>query len=937
MKGKSWFLHRSFSRYRLVQGRYIDVDPFRFTKSWFSTRKSGGVNEFDLGAQLAQRIVNLADSPRDFTNIFSLLDSSDSETEITLNEKVFHKFLHRLIKSGNSSLAVKLHRDRRFSSIFNKNIPCKSLMITAFGQTNNFNEALNSFHSCNPKDSFALNNLLQACINCGQYETATKTFTHPDYSQLANVVTYTIALKAYGKLKRLDEAVQLYHSMEEKGIPPNERSLANMLNIFFEQGEYQRAIDFFQSQTNRKVKPDVVTSSIIMRCYGKQGNVKKAIELYEWMVSNKVPIDQRTICTILQVCIDNNSYEESIQLYEQIKDKDITSNQIIWTAYAKLGRKSEALKFRDPQIKDTVALDKFGSDTLLKTYLRSGNFQDALSLYDNKTNLNQVFPDIQLFTEFLHTCAESDKPETAIKLFHNTVPSIYGHNVFLYAGAIKAYGKLGQVHDAFRLYDILLSENILPNSRILNDLLNVCIENDDCKLAINLFLAAHHNRIADVVTCNLVIKAYGRLNQLSDAINLYKSMPSKHLIPAETSLNAILMACLENHAYSRAIHLFYEWKQTQTQTQPNETSYILILKAYGKSKQVTEALNLFYSLFKSPIKPTSQIFSVLLTVCSDAGQYDTVIKLFINPLYKKLHDVTAYNIVIKVYGMWHKVGNAIRLYDSMAQSNIRPDQHTVSAILQACIKNNASKRAIEIFSTISAPNLINCNIAMNAYGKVGRLIDAVELFRSLINEKRADSYSFDTILRQCYENRDYALQIRIYEEFQKTLKSTSESYNKVISGYIRLGRYSNAKILLKTANNNQMKIYRAVFNSLLEAYLDGGQYESLIELFEDPQFTHIKGAVSYSTAINAYGKLGKVDQAVKTFELMIPNGVDLNSNVFTSILDVCMKHDQYEVALALFEDPQYQHYIDRHSHSFLSLAYQKLGKQVPHSLTHINV
>ncbi|KAK8647939.1 hypothetical protein V6N13_121663 [Hibiscus sabdariffa] len=91
------------------------------------------------------------------------------------------------------------------------------------------------------------------------------------------IVSYNTMINGYCKVKRLDEAMELFHEISRKGPIPNKVTYNTLMQSMFRLGRVSTACEFLRKMLASGQVPDIVTCSILLDGLYKTGKLEEAL------------------------------------------------------------------------------------------------------------------------------------------------------------------------------------------------------------------------------------------------------------------------------------------------------------------------------------------------------------------------------------------------------------------------------------------------------------------------------------------------------------------------------------------------------------------------------------------------------------------------------------------------------------------------------------
>ncbi|XP_056682574.1 putative pentatricopeptide repeat-containing protein At5g08490 isoform X2 [Spinacia oleracea] len=524
-----------------------------------------------------------------------------------------------------------------------------------------------SFCEINDKDVISWNALIAGFSESGFCNDAYVFFRHmllgpvaPNYATLASIlpVCATLDRDIAHNLGRELHAYALRHSELQKDV-----FVVNALMSFYlRMGVLEGAEALFAGMTSR----DLVSWNVIIAGYASNNVYSKAVHLFHNLVSEKMlKPNSVTLISVLPAC----GHLQNVQMVKQIHGyifqfpalyADTAVNNALISSYAKCGDLDSSFRtFRIISQKDLISwnsmLDAFaesGWESRLVNLLHQMFEEDfgpdsitILTLIRFYGSVSRLYKIREVHGYLLRAC-----------LCQNTTQPTLGNAL------LDAYAKCGYMDYARKISGILLSEGRLKW--------------DAAKPGSVSFECVSQN---DLMTSNLLIRAYVENNCLEQAVALLSELQVKGVKPDATTIMSILPMC----AKMASAHLLRQ------------------CHGYMIRARIDDV----------------QLGGTMIDLYSKCGSLSLANKLFWSSSHKDLVMITA---LIGGYAM-HGLGKeALVLFSHMLVLGMKPDHIALTAILSACSHAGLVDEGLKIFHSIE--KVYGVKPTMEQYGCVVDLL-----------------------------------------------------------------------------------------------------------------------------------------------------------------------------------------------------------------------
>ncbi|KAJ7528001.1 hypothetical protein O6H91_16G079800 [Diphasiastrum complanatum] len=428
------------------------------------------------------------------------------------------------------------------------------------------------------------NTLVRMYSKCGSVLHAHKVFSNmPQH----DVYSWTAIISAYADSGEVEEAINLFHQMQETGLAPDKVLFVPLLKACARLAALEQGRQLHSDIIRRGFQSDVIVGSTLVNMYAKCGCTEDARELFDNMSERNVVSWNAMIAGYAQ----NGLAKEALALYEQMKQEGVQPDNVTFAlllnACASLAALEQGKLLHSEIIKRGFQLDVVVANTLVDMYAKCGCTEDARELFDNMSE----------------------------------------RNVVSWTAMIAGYAQNGLGKEALALYEQMKQGGMQPNHVTFVLLLNACAS----LAALEQGKQLHSEIIkrgfqSDVVVGSTLVDMYAKCGCTEDARELFDNMSERNVV----SWTAMIAGYAQNGLAQEALALFEQMQREGTK--PNEVTYISVLSACAHSGLVDQGRYVFDSMCKNHgVTPTKEHYACMVDLLGRAGCLADA-ELFINKM-----------------------------------------------------------------------------------------------------------------------------------------------------------------------------------------------------------------------------------------------------------------------------------------------------------------
>ncbi|KAK7264424.1 hypothetical protein RJT34_32033 [Clitoria ternatea] len=403
-------------------------------------------------------------------------------------------------------------------------------------------------------------------------------------------------------------------------------------------------------------------------------------------------------------------------------------------------------------------------------------------------------------------------------LFRNLPSTKEFRDVHVYNAAISGLLSSSRYQDAWKLYESMEIDNVLP----------------------------------DHVTCSIMVIVMRKLgHSAKDAWEFFEKMNRNGVRCGEEVLGALIKSFCVEGLMSEALIILSEMEKKGVSA--NAIVYNTLMDAYCKSNRVEEAEGLLIEMKSKGIKPTEATFNILMYAYSRKKQPNIV-----ENLLAEMQDVglkpnaKSYTCLISAYGKQKKMSDmAADVFLKMKKDGIKPTSHSYTALIHAYSVSGWHEKAYVAFENMQRegikPSIETYTALLDAFRRAGDTETLMKIWRLMRKDK---------------------------------IEGTRVTFNTLVDGFAKHGHYKEARDVICEFVNNGLHPTVMTYNMLMNAYARGGRHSKLPELLEEMAAQNLKpDSVTYSTMIYAFLRVRDFAQAFFYHQEMVKSGqvMDVNS------------------------------------------------------------
>ncbi|KAG8499969.1 hypothetical protein CXB51_006411 [Gossypium anomalum] len=373
---------------------------------------------------------------------------------------------------------------------------------------------------------------------------------------------------------------------------------------------------------------------------------------------------------------------------------------------------------------------------------------------------------------------------------------------------------------------------------------------------------------------NFLISLYAKCKLFGYARKLVDESPEPDLV----SWSALISGYAQNGFARDAIWAFHEMHLLGLKC--NEFTFPSVLKACAFTKDLELGRQVHGIVVVNGFESDEYVGNSLVVLYSKCGKFGDSRRLFEDIPERS---VVSWNALFSCYVQSDYFGDAVELFREMVLSGIRPNEFSLSSMINACtgLEDSGEGRKIHGFliklGYDSDP--FSKNALVDMYAKIGNLEDAVVVFEEI---REPDIVSWNALIAGCvlHDKHDSALeffgQMRLSGAHSNMFTLSSALKACAGIGLKELGRQLHCNLLKLNVGSDPF-----VHVGLIDMYSKSGLMNDARMVFN---LMPDKDLIAWNAVISAHSQNGEDMEALLLFPLMHEAGVGFNQTTLSTVL-----------------------------------------------------
>ena len=562
------------------------------------------------------------------------------------------------------------------------------------------------------RDTVSWNTMIGGYINYGNFEIAWEFLrTMKRYGFYFDGYTFGSILKGVACAYRLDLGQQVHSMIVKMGYAGNVYSASALLDMYAKCGRVEDAYVVFQCIP----EPNSVSWNALIAGYVQAGDRGTAFWLLDCMEREAVKPDDGTFAPLLTLLDDADSYKLTMQIHSKIT-------------------------------KDGRAFYNTMCNALITSYSECGSIEDAKRVFDGAVGVR----DLVTWNSMLASYLVYNKEELAFQLFMDMQGLGFEQDIYTYTSLISACFDAAHKRNGKSLHGLVMKRGLQLSVPISNALIAMYLKSNNRPVEEALLIFETMDS-KDRVSWNSILTGLSQIGLSEDALKFFGHMRSVVEDIDHYTFSAVLRSCSDiatlqlgqqvhvlalksgfesNEFVASSLIFMYskcgiiEDARKSFEDTPKDSSitWNSIIFGYAQHGQGNVALDLFYLMTESRVKPDHITFVAILTACSHIGLVEEGRKFLISmeSEYGIPLRMEHYACGVDLYGRAGCLDEAKALIEAMP---FEPDAMVWKTLLGACRICGDIKLASQVASLLlELEPQEHCTYVLlsNMYGRLRR-------------------------------------------------------------------------------------------------------------------------------------------------------------------------------------------------------------------------
>jgi pentatricopeptide repeat protein len=534
-------------------------------------------------------------------------------------------------------------------------------------------------------DVFVGTALINMYAKCGSIEDAHQVL---DKMPTRDVVSWSAMIAGYVHNGHWDEALPLFHQMQQAGMDPNSVTMISVLQACAHLGDLQQGKLIHDYIIQRGFKSDICMENSLMDMYAKCGSIETAQRWFD-KISNKNVVSWNIM---ISGYVQNGLANEALILFHRMNIENVIPNCVtvasMLQACAHLASLQQGMSIHGYILRSNLEVDVFVGNSLIDMYVKCGNVEIAQLVFDKMST----------------------------------------SDVVSWSAMITGYTQSGHTKEALSLFQKMQLEGLQPNSVTMATVLPACAHLKalpEGKCIHGCIIRSGFE--SDVIVSTALVDMYAKCGSMEIANQLFNKMPERDT----ASWNAMITGYAQNGQAHEALTLFHHMQEADLKADSVTIVGLLTACSHLAALQRGNSINGY--IVRNGFDSDVIVGTALIDMYAKCGNIDVAQRTF-DKISKK--DVIPWSAMIAGYGMHGHCEEALHLFSKMLHTGVRPDHITFQSVLSACSHAGLVDEGMRYFDSMVqdygiTPRVEHFACMIDLLGRAGCLSEAQEMIERM--------------------------------------------------------------------------------------------------------------------------------------------------------------------------------------------------------------
>ncbi|XP_027363044.1 putative pentatricopeptide repeat-containing protein At5g08310, mitochondrial [Abrus precatorius] len=589
-------------------------------------------------------------------------------------------------------------------------------------------------------DEFTLTPVMLVYCNARRFDQALSVYHVMQEKGWVDERIYSILVLSFTKWGEVDKAFRLVERMEERGMRLNEKTFCVLIHGFVKESRVDKALQLFDKMLRDGFTPHISLFDVLIGGLCRNKDTGKALSLLLEMKELGVVPDIGIFTKLLSSLSDRSMIAK---LLEEVPEEEGDQTLVLIYNGVLTGYVNEGLMDEACHLLQMMVQSKSGANAQMDTFLKvkrlvspntasfsividgllkNGQLDLALSLF-NEMKQHVGKPNVLIYNNLINGLCNSNRLEESLELLQEMKESGIEPTHFTYN---SIYGCLCKRKDVSGATDMLKEMRVCGHEPWIKNSTFLVKELSDHGRAVEackfLNTMVQQGFLPDIVSYSAAIGGLIKIREVDRALNLFKDLCSRGRCPDVVAFNILMRGLCKANRFTEAEDLLDEI--VVKGLSPSVVTYNLLIDSLCKNGSVDKAMTFLFKMSREDREPNVITYTTLVDGFCRVKRPDDALLVW-NEMEKRGCSPNRIAFMALIYGLCKccRPSAALHYLREMEQREMKADSFIYIALLSAFLSDLDLTSAFEIFKDMidsgffPEPHDKNYSIVMDAIEK----------------------------------------------------------------------------------------------------------------------------------------------------------------------------------------------------------------------------
>ncbi|KAF5741932.1 pentatricopeptide repeat-containing family protein [Tripterygium wilfordii] len=546
----------------------------------------------------------------------TIMDYVDQQG-IPVNATTFSSLIAACIRAKSLTEAKQIHTHIRINGLENNEF-LRTKLVHLYTSCGSLEDAQKVFDECSSTCVYPWNALIRGTVIAGgrRYRDVLSTYSEMrEQGVELNVYTFSSVIKSFAGAHALRQGLKTHALLVKNGFMDSCILRTSLIDMYFKCGRIKLGCRMFEEIGER----DIVVWGAMIAGFAHNRRQNEALDYMRMMIDEGIYPNSVIVTTILPVIgeVSARKLGQEVHAFALKKKRyleQLPVNSGLIDMYCKCGDMGSGRRV----FYGSMGRNAVSWTTLMSGYVSNGRLEQALRSIVWMQQ-ERFRPDVVTVATVVPVCGELRTLKQGKEIHAYAMRNWFLPNISISTSLIKMYSKCGLLGYSCRLFDGMEHRNVISWTAIIDSY----VENGHSNEAIDVFRSMQLSKHRpDSVTMARMLSICSEVKALKLGKEIHGHLLKKRFEAIPFVSAEVVKMYGSCGLIDKAMLAFNEIPVKGSLT------WTAIIEAYGYNDMFQEAIDLFDQLTSDGFIPNQFTFSVVLSICDQAGFSEEACRIF---------------------------------------------------------------------------------------------------------------------------------------------------------------------------------------------------------------------------------------------------------------------------------------------------------------------